>query len=375
MNLSRNLIAASLLASATSVAHAQGWETYPLEGIYPYSVTVHPDGGAAYALGDRQIVRGDAGGTIWSPVDLPVPPAGYSVSRTDQVVAGPFGRIYLTGVIRNLSDGSRLGQLWESSDGAATWRSVFNGNGALAADEAGNLYLASGYLPGNPGSWAGTLVYYRVRKGVTDPITGDVTWTVIDEYPGSGQLTHLPGSVTIRQRGDASLPAEIWLAGTGRDAKTYKNSFPFVRRSLDGGATWATVNPWPVPNGYSFKSGGVVAGADVNGTAYVSVSYQKKAGNASLHQWLTYRSLDHGATWTLVDTMPAGSSFAGFAADTLGRVFIACDGAFVRVSGDGGTTWANAGVVGGCVATDTAGNVFIGDDLTGDGVIYRLPAP
>ncbi len=276
---------------------------------------------------------------------------------------------------RNLSDGSRLGQLWESSDGAATWRSVLNLNGALAADEAGNLYLATSYLPGNPGSWASTLNYYRVRMGVTDPITGDITWTVIDQYPGSGQISHSPRSVTIRPRGDASLPAEIWLAGTAIDAKTFKNSFPFVRRSLDGGATWATVNPWPVPSGYSFQAGGVVAGADVNGTAYVSVSYRKKAGKTSQDHWLTYRSLNHGATWTLVDTMPSGTTSAGFAADTLGRVFIACDDAVVRVSEDGGTTWANADVVGGCVAADTAGNVFIGDHHTTDGVIYRLPAP
>lgn len=388
LRLKLTLAAATLLAAASLDARAQPWETYPQVGFSPWDIAAHPDGSVAYAVNDVLIRRGDAGGTLWSDGNLPLAPSGYELlSGNPKLSVGPSGSVYLSGGLRKLSDGSRAFHLWESSDSATTWQTVLSlpltstrpsdaGIGSVATDAAGNIYVANMYLPGNPGSWAGTLNYYRIRQGVTDPQTGDVTWTIINQYPASGQLSHRAGSVTIRPRTKPALPAEIWVAGSGIDAKTYKNSFPFARRSLDGGATWATVNPWPVPSGYSFSSGGVVAGADVNGVSYVSVSYQKKVGRTLQNYWLTYSSLNQGETWTLEDTLSVGTAFgpSQFAADTLGRVFIA-GGGFVRVIEDGGATRYNADVAGGqCVAADLAGSVFVGGYTT-EGVIYKLPAP
>ncbi len=374
-------VAASLLASAALTIQAQTWEAYPQGAFYPWAIAVHPLGTTAYAGNDVLIRRGDAGGTIWSDASLPVVPAGHRwIPKGDGngLAVGPSGSVYLAGGFRNLSDGSRTSHLFESSDGGTSWRSIFNealpwGTWEVATDAAGNIYLETGYLPGNPGSWASTLHCYRIRKGVTDPVTGNVTWTILDDYPGSGQLSHSANSITIRPMQNPALAAEIWVAGRGINAKTFKDSFPFVRRSLDGGVTWATVNAWPVPRGYTFAAGSSpVAGADANGAAYVSARYEKKVGRTVQNDLLTYRSVNQGATWTLVDVL-AGISWGPttFASDALGRVFIVGSG-FVRASADGGNTWVSPNLPGAYnVASDLAGNVFVG----GDGVIYKLPAP
>jgi hypothetical protein len=374
----------AIFLAATSPTQAQGWEIYPQGAFSAWAIAVHPGGTCAFAVNDVLMRRGDAGGTLWPDASLPTVPAGYAwLANPGNLAVSPAGSVLLAGGFRNLSDGSRTFNVFESSDGAATWRSVFSASytsprppsegaiGGLNTDAAGNIFVANAYFPGTPGGWAGTLNYYRVRKGAVDPLTGSLTWTVVDDYPGTGQLSHGVSSLTIRPKPNPGLPAEIWVAGSGIDAKTFKNPFVFVRRSLDGGATWTTANAWPVPSGYSYNSGGIVAGADANGVAFVSVGYQKKVGKTVQTDRLTYRSANQGASWALVDLLPSATGPTDFAADTLGGVFIAGSG-FIRASADSGSTWVSPNLTGAnCVATDLVGNVLVG----ADNAIYKLPAP
>lgn len=318
-----------------------------------------------------------SGGTVWE--DATLPPQCY---RADKLAVSPSGALYLTGW-RVLDDGTTpAARVWASSDQGGNWVEVatFLTRSAsdVAVDAAENVFLCTTRQVGTTPKYVVTrLVSYKGHPDPAAPL--GMSWTLVDDYSATGQYAYAPNTLTIRPSADPSQPAEIWVAGYFVDSKTLGSYFPFVRRSLDGGATWTTVSTWTAPSGYSFISGswGVVATADANGIAYATASYAKKVGKTTQRYWLTYRSLNHGATWTLKDILSVASGTygpSGITADALGGVFIT-GGGVTRASVDGGATWANAEITGASYgAADLVGNVFVGGYTT-EGVIYKLPAP
>lgn len=373
------LIAATIFATAMFSAHAQGWEEYPQGAFIPYDLGVHPNGTVAYAAGREpvpgqsfwpsRIRRGDAGGTAWQDVSLPV-----GCDYADRITVAPDGTVYLAG--SEGRGGLAAGRVWSSMDGGINWTTIAQfpiaGQGPrdIQADTSGNIFITISKIVATSKSSTRHLVTYKGTQDAGAP--GGINWSVVDDYLATAREI-FPQTLTLRPLNPAQ-PAEIWIAGQTTDGRTHS---PVVRRSLDGGSTWATVSTWTAPSGYSFDSGTwrVVAAADVNGVAYAAANYVKKVGRNSESHWLTFRSTNGGTSWTLADDILAPSSDrSGAAADVPGGMFIVIGG-ITRVSLNGGVTWLNAAITGGThVAADLLGNIFVGGSTT-EGVIYKLPAP
>lgn len=349
------------------------WVAYPQNGFSSVAITVQPDGAVAYTTGDspESIRRGDDGATLWS--NLPLPEGAY---RADAIAAAPDGRVYLTGW-RYLSDGvTRAPRVWASSDYGINWQEVgiFLSSSApvMSVDAGGNVFLSTSQKTGTTPKYpVSRLVTYR---GTPDPAAPlGMNWVAVDNFSTANNYAHYANSLTIRPSVDPSQPATIWVAGHGVDSKTLNTYVPVVRRSLDGGASWPSVAPLPVPSGYTFNSGTwrVVAGENANGVAYVCASYGKKVGKTTENAWLTYRSVDHGASWVLVDTLPVGRDYGpdGFTADQSGTVFISGSGRVLAVE-NGGGKWVSLLPGAHSATADLSGNVFIGGSA-----VYKLPAP
>jgi hypothetical protein len=208
----------------------------------------------------------------------------------------------------------------------------------LAAGSSGAVYLCGDILAG--GRWI-------VRKGQPRP-SGGITWTTLDTFVGSQ-----PNSIAIRPAA-AGQPDYIVVCGQASSSWT-------VRRSADGGATWATIEANGLGTAYSVA-------AATNGDLYVDGAITTNiitATNVTTtivhHQqvvttnytttsesgWLVQKSTNDGASWTSVDFALNGHpAYArSLTVDAFGRVFAV---GFlyanpytwlVRGSADGGATW------------------------------------
>jgi hypothetical protein len=364
----------ALLASTAVVLEAQQWEPYPQGGFSPHSLAVHPDGSAAYASSQStDTVRiGILGGTVWNDIPLPT-----GLTRADHVAVGPDGTVYFAG-IRFLDDGiTRASRIWRSTDEGQFWEEIVTfltaSVGDIAVDAAGNVFFTTSVLRGTTPKYP--LRSHTTYMGVYDSgAPFSIRWTLVDEHTPASNYTMFGGRLSIQQ--SAQADGQVWVAGYAVDAKTLNTKIPVVRRSLDGGDSWDTVSNWPVPTGYSFKDGSwdVAATSDVNGVAYVSASYGKKSGKNIQRYWLTYRSVNGGVSWSLVNSQLQSGYGGDIVADALGRVFTIHSGV-ASVSDDGGNSWPPVPVPGAYVgAADLVGNVFISGWST-EGMIHKLPAP
>ena len=286
---------------------------------------------------------------------------GYALKLT----AAPDGTLYASGNRSATVSGHAL--VWCSLDQGATWTASnpWAGQPAalismdLVAGNSGAVYLC-GWVNGtySGGRWI-------VRKGQPTP-TG-LSWTTVDSFVGTQ-----PNSIAVRP-GPSSQSDYLVVCGQAKSSWT-------VRRSADGGATWATVDANPLGTAQ-----GVTVGAD--GSIYVIG-----------RNWLVRKSVNGGATWANVDSVANAQPAYGpsIKTDLFGRVFaIGWIGTttrtwLVRGSGDGGATWitadsflptgyTSAQAVG--VACDALGNVCVVGDVengtASDDVapIRRLAAP
>jgi hypothetical protein len=259
----------------------------------------------------------------------------------------------------------------------------------IAAGPSGAVYLC-GYL-NDGGKWV-------VRKG--QPTSSGLVWNTVDTVMG----TYLY-SITVRP-GPASMPDQIFVCGLASSGNWT------VRRSLDAGTSWTTVEASTSGTAYS-----VVIGANgdvyVDGTSTTNIITATNVTTTIVrHQqvvttnyvtttfsgWLVQKSTDSGLTWSSVDfATNARPAYArSLAVDSFGRVFAVGTQTttpntwFVRGSADAGTTWittdtlipsgyTTAQAVG--VACDALGNVCVVGDVengtpTADlAPIRRLAAP
>jgi hypothetical protein len=183
--------------------------------------------------------------------------------------------------------------------------------------------------------------------------------------------------------------AYITTSGPGKKTTTTTQIYFYIRRSLDGGATWSTIEASPTASTKSI-------GADASSNLYA-------AGQNSGH-WTVRKSINGGATWTPIDdfqqcvttstrplrTQCYSASAQGVASDAFGNLFVAgYSGGFqgvVRASAGGTGPWQTVdtfsypnGASAEAVVADAIGNVFVAGNGSGVGgshwLVRKLPAP
>jgi hypothetical protein len=303
------------------------------------------------------------GGSTWSaPLDDFVYPG--STTRDDGgIVADSAGNLYVAGRYY-LSSGPIYRFVRRSTDGGATWSIVdtvsFSGLSAfplagnqICADVAGNVYVTGLAL----GTWT-------VRKGI-----GGTSFSTVDTFQPSGSQANAVF---------AHPTLGVFAAGYG--AITVKNGSTqvwVVRRSLDGGATWSTVDTFGTgANAYAL-------GADGHGNLYGLGSTTETSKGSSATHWIIRRSSNGGSTWSTVDDflLTAGGNCAAmaFAADSAGNLFVAGDANMnqtpthwvVRESFGATGAWttvddfpSDSGARPHAIAADAFGKVFVGGQAT-----------
>jgi hypothetical protein len=295
------------------------------------------------------------------------------------IAADPAGNLYAAGYDNSFSGGIPHWFVRRSADGGLTWATVddFTLGGsqaqpnALAADAAGNVYVdGAARTAGSTGT-----NYAIVRKG-TPTTSGGMTWSTIEADAGkpaaSGVFCH--------------STAGIFLSGTVLLSSSKSSVLAWmVRRSLDGGATWATVDVYQLDSTQPAFAEAV--GADASGNLYAVGSAE--AGQTSArdkhvyYHWIIRKSSNGGNTWATVDdfrpTSTANSLAYGFAMDSRNNLFVIGQTSdstsalqwLVRENPGGAGTWATvedfqyvSGKIskGKALIGDSSGNVFAAGD-------------
>jgi hypothetical protein len=320
--------------------------------------------------------RSSDGGVTWQTVGFV---AGYAVHLT----AAPDGALFASGNRSTTVSGRAF--VWQSLDHGATWTvsDPWAGQSTtflcldVAAGNSGAIYVNGRFSGGN--QWV-------VRKGQRS--ASGISWTTADSI-----TTPQSGSICVRA-GVSGQPDEVFVSGNGSGV---------VRRSLDGGVTWLTVDTSNLassgvaagPNGSVYVAGRLATTTSVTNQTIVKKKVVVTVTTSTEYSWLVRRSTDNGATWTNVDYFPNGWPLYGsISADVFGRVLVAGfnnattpNTWLVRGSVDGGATWTTTDLFlptnatlaqAEALAIDASGDIcVIGEVRYGDVItapIRRLPA-
>lgn len=254
------------------------------------------------------------GGNTWIPSTIVGPPAAWSVSNLSAVSADKAWIAMYTTVAG--------GRIYITTDGGATWTqqtsALYNttasfpnvvhffddNNGFTMGDPANNEFEIYTTTDGGttwvivPGAnipnavtgemgWTnvyevvGNTIWFGTNKGrIFKSVDRGFNWTMTD--PGMGDCQR----VTFSDQNNGIVQKITYTSGVVT---------AFVTKvTYDGGTTWALVNP----TGPIWK-GDISAVPGLPGR-YISVG-SNGAAAGSAHYGSSY-SLDHGATWTLIDT-------------------------------------------------------------------------
>ena len=324
------LSAAALLAAAPAKITAQTWQT-----VLDYQFTA-----GKYSVGEGIAV--DGLGNVFS---------GGTGTDASGAAHGLVLKTDTTQVNWFLSD--------DSNPSPTQDKSYMYGVGV---DASANVYSVGALAPNSTGipSW-------YVRKS----LDSGLTWSTVDLYQ------YAAGKMAYAQDFTADNSGNIYAVGWGYDAgtkKTPSNIHWLVRKSADGGKTWALVDDVP---GQQACHAGFIPGVGV---------FVVGDANSAHPSWMVRRSLDAGATWSTVDGPFAQSGASGVCGDSKGNIYVAGEQYIItqpatkvtaaqgyyawvtRKSSNGGATWStvdtfayapnkSAGAKGS--GTDSAGNVVV----------------
>ena len=260
-------------------------------------------GGVGYppsGFGSGLVLRTDTGLDNWFMSDNSNPSSPQYGSEVNGLTFDSLGNLYSSGTLYSpCTKTSCPGSQWYirmSSDAGVSWTTMnlFQyatgkscGAGSIAADLAGDVFVVGTALDANG------MAHWLVRKGSN----AGQGWSSVDDIAGARALGigfvpnvglfavgHL--STTTTTKGSSTTTAS-WL----------------VRRSLDNGNTWSTVDLLQPPTGYGAHGYAVVG--DSSGNVYVAGNTTILVGSGrnstSVSQWLVRRSSDVGNTWSTVD--------------------------------------------------------------------------
>jgi hypothetical protein len=303
-------------------------------------------------------------GKTWETVD---DSTAWSSERFEYLHAAisPTGTVVVAGMVR--PDINSWGRWFVrlSADGGSTWATVDDFTyepdsgglpvaAAIAAD--GTIYVA-GYATTYQGSQR-LLIRRSADQGAS--------WeTVMDEDRSLGTSFGINGVFSMKL-----THAGVFLTGVGYNMDSQGRIFsPWrVLRSTDQMASWQVVDDWLAPGSDECPARDIAE--DARGNLVVVGS--SRFYSANLNDWVVRRSADGGNTWAPVDEITNQYGPYGVAADSSGGLW--ATGTFseyrTRVSHDGGATWADSDrfvydVAGGAYSTpsgitsDGAGNIFV----------------
>lgn len=374
---------------------SQTWQTVddfqysPGQSAQAAGLTVAPTG-TLFACGDGTdgsgvdhalVMASTDGGNSWSvPLDDFVYPGSIQTFYNAGIAVDRAGTLYAAGTAYDFASWTNHWIVRRSGDGGATWSTVdaFTPGGftteadAIAIDAAGNVYVV-GVADYNAGQ-----SYWTVRKGV-----GGTAFSTVDSVPKGGGAM---GSAITALAVFVHPTAGVFVAGQlGVAVNKSGGTAPewSVRRSVNGGATWATVDSFAFTNKNIYPAEAHGIGADPFGNLYVvgTASAPAKAGGTGYPHWLIRKSADGGSSWSTVDNYQPSStgeySAQAFVADPYGNLYVAGHGSAgtgpthwtVRQNVAGANPWTTVDdftyVSGGsasasAIAANTAGNVFVG---------------
>lgn len=240
-------------------------------------------GGSAGSGGQPPCTLADS----WETIDDFQLTAGEHSNPAAVAVAAP-NQLYAVGVARM---GAFQWYVRRSDDGGGTWETVDSGTNGGANDV---VVTASGAV-----FVAGNTAAGRIVRRSTD--AGE-TWMTVDTIPG----------------GDGNDPCSAGnLARTASDALYFAagcdSTGVVVRRSADGGDTWAEVDAFQYTTTAATRMG--TLGVDASGQAYVG-GHATQPLDGSTH-WLIRRGTGAG-TWNTVDDFQLAASNHASAATFFG---------------------------------------------------------
>lgn len=287
-------------------------------------------------------IHSDSQAQTWQTIDDAEGSTGEGVR---EVTSDSAGNIFAAGWIRDASERYHA-VITRSSDSGATWGTVAdypalndpsapNGPGAgfsamAAADVAGGetVLVASGrdtrvlgndYYLGVSGNWL------TVRSK-----DAGVTWETVDKYSHPTYKTAFdPSSVAVDSSGSIYLMGAATENVVGKGGRVTTLSHWLIRKGLAsaGGIVWSTVGDFSYPT--STVGGVVCVGTDVF------------AVGGGADSWLVRKSSDGGATWAVVDNYRLSSTGDSLpvriAADATGNLYVVGSAGEVVTSGKGKT--------------------------------------
>ncbi|MBI3851028.1 MAG: exo-alpha-sialidase [Verrucomicrobia bacterium] len=372
--LSTRLALAGTLALFSHTALAQTWQTVDDFQVVsnhvaePYAMTVDAQGSIYVAgmyqngeLGFRNglVRRSTDQGASWTTIE----DYGYPDPTNHVVVFTAIGldahqNLYAVGLTGlGAADASDRLVVRKSADGGATWATTLDfaapkalngtatiGSPAFAADAAGAIYVSVVYNAGafilkstdaggtwiswNAGAWvrgmaitSSGLFAAQALGGpwgmVKKSLNAGATWTTVDSYtpPGFNGTGNLEALC-------ADWTGNLYVGGFANINVTTKKTTTttynwIVRKGTNGGATWNT--QVVIPTGGNCMLNGL--DADPVGNVYAVGLVDDTTGH---HRWIVEKGANQGASWTLVDNYgPLLTAFAtAVTCDAAGGVYV-----------------------------------------------------
>jgi hypothetical protein len=220
----------------------------------------------------------------------------YSVgSLTPKGSSAPYPSYWL---VRKSSDG---GVSWSTEDAFQYSPGLASEGRSFAADASGGIY-AAGYVssPATKRTDPAPL-HWLVRKS-TD---AGQTWSVVDDYYNKAGYPKWG----IPQKADFVPGVGLFVVGqTAANANGYSQTWT-VRRSTDGGATWSTVDLYQ-PGGAGYISCANSLTSDSQANIYIvgraDISQVIKSKTYTVGQYIVRKSSDGGSTWANIDVFSVG---------------------------------------------------------------------
>lgn len=286
------------------------------DGTTLYSVGNSITSGAGYFAG--VVRRSSDSGATWTTLDAYLDANPYWVQATYRAFgSGADGSLFVGGELWDGGTSATGTKTWivrQSGDGGATWATVdafYQGATAKPSctDVKVNPYTGDVYAvgAGNTGSTTGFL--WAVRKRAA----GSQTFTTVD----------MVGAPPINEARAVGFHSTAGVFVVGRMGNGTRDLWT-VRKSQNGGANWTTVDTFQdSANTYSEARGIAVS---PSGAIYVCGKAGQVVKGKTLNNWAVRRSLDGGTTWTTVDRFGAEPIGSGVGEGTATGVTLAPSG-------------------------------------------------